>query len=171
MASGETLAVFLPYNDEPPSSSYATLDTRNERPCLDFDAGSDEEAVFSGIMPAHYDNLTGVTVILWMGSTTDQTTGSAAWELLFERVIEDSSDLDADSFAASAAGNRFTQAAPAGSSQIAEDSKAIAKGSDMDSVVKGDHFRLKIRRDADGTSQTDDMTGDAELYAVEIRET
>jgi len=30
---------------------------------------------------------------------------------------------------------------------------------------------LKIRRDADGTAGTDDVTTDAELVAVEIKET
>jgi hypothetical protein len=171
MASGDTLIVFTPLHNEPPASDPATLDTRNQRSCLDFDAAADEEIVFSGIMPQHYSDATGVTIHLWMGSSTDQTSGVVAWELLFERVIEDSSDLDVDSFAASAAGNRFEQAAPGGSSQIAHDTKEIAKGAAMDSVVKGDLFRLKVRRDADGTSQTDDMTGDAELYGIEIRET
>ena len=89
---------------------------------------------------------------------------------MFERIINDSTDLDADSFVASAAGNRFAQTAPGSASQPAIDSISIAKGSDMDSVVAGDPFRLKIRRDANGTSQTDSMTGDAELYRIEIRE-
>lgn len=171
MASGDTLAIFTPLNNEPPSSGYATLDVRNSRSCLDFDADTDEEAVFTGIMPQSYANTTGVTVHLWTGSSTDQTSGTIAWELLFERVIEDSTDLDADSFATSAAGNRFVQTAPTGASQIAHDTKAIAKGTVLDSVVAGDMFRLKIRRDADGTSQTDSMTGDAELFGIEIRET
>lgn len=171
MASGDTLLIFTPQANEPPSSSFATLDIRNSRPCLDFDAAADEEAVFAGIMPQSYANTTGVTIVLTMGSTTDQTSGTVAWELLFERIINDSTDLDADSFATSAAGNRFTQTAPGGASQPAIDSKTIAKGAVMDSVVAGDPFRLKIRRDADGTSQTDSMTGDAELYSIELRET
>lgn len=172
MASGDTLFVLTAADfNEPPSSNFATLDTRNGRNCLDFDAGTDEEAICTFIMPQNYSDTTGITVDFWTGSTTDQTSGSVAWEILLERVIEDSTDLDADSFATSAAGNRFTQAAPAGGSQIAHDSKTIAKGVVMDSVVAGDMFRIKIRRDADGTSQTDDMTGDAELYGIEIKET
>jgi hypothetical protein len=172
MASGDTLFVLTAADfNEPPSSNFAQADTRNGRNCYDFDADTDEEIVRTLIMPQNYANTTGITVTLWTGSSTDQTSGVVAWEILLERVIPDSSDLDADSFAASAAGNRFTQTAPAGASQIAKDSKTIAKGTVMDSVVAGDMFRLKIRRDADGTSQTDSMTGDAELYGVEIRET
>ena len=171
MGSSDTLIVFTPLHNEPPDSNAATLDLRNQRPCLDFDGDRDEEAVFSGIMHDHYSNATGITIHLWTGSSGDQTGGVIAWELLFERIIEDTTDLDADSFAVSVAGNRFEQTAPGGASQAAHDSKAIAKGSAMDSVVAGDHFRLKVRRDANGTNQTDSMTGDAELLIVEIRET
>ncbi len=171
MASGDTLLIFTAQNNQPPASNFATLDSRNGRLCLDYDADADEEGVFSGVMPQNYSDATGVDIVVTMGSTTDQTSGTVAWELLFERIINDSTDLDADSFAASAAGNRFTQTAPGGASQPAIDSISIAKGADMDSVVAGDPFRLKVRRDANGTSQTDSMTGDAELFRVEIRET
>ena len=44
----------MPYDNEPPAASYATLDTRNAQPCLDFDGSADEEAVFSFIVPSHY---------------------------------------------------------------------------------------------------------------------
>ena len=42
----------------------------------------------------------------------------------------------------------------------------ITDGADMDSVAAGELFRLKVTRDA----TSDDASGDAELYAVEIRE-
>jgi hypothetical protein len=41
----------------------------------------------------------------------------------------------------------------------------------MDSLAVGEMFRLKIRRDADGSVGTDDVTTDAELVGVEIKET
>lgn len=167
MASGDTLCVLTPLHNEPPAASYATLDTRNSRPCLDFDADADEEAVFAGIMPQSYADTTGVTIHIWWGSTTDQTTGDVDWEFAFERVISETTDLDADSFATAQA---LDADAPGTESFITHDTKAITKGANMDSVVAGDMFRLKVRRDADdGTN--DDMTGDAELYAIEIRET
>jgi hypothetical protein len=40
----------------------------------------------------------------------------------------------------------------------------------MDSVAAGEPFRLLVRRDADGTSGTDDIATDAEVYRVVIRE-
>jgi hypothetical protein len=44
-------------------------------------------------------------------------------------------------------------------------------GADMDSLAAGEAFRLKIRRDADGTGGTDDITSDCELLRVVLRET
>ncbi len=167
MATTDTLVVFTPLHNEPPAASFATLDTRNSRLCLDFDADADEEAVFTGIMPQHYSDATGVTIHIWWGSSTDQTTGDVDWEFAFERVISETTDLDADSFATAQALNADV---PGTISFITKDTLAITKGANMDSVVKGDMFRLKVRRDADD-AVNDDMTGDAELYGIEIRET
>jgi hypothetical protein len=41
----------------------------------------------------------------------------------------------------------------------------------MDSLAASEPYRLKIRRDADGTSGTDDITTDLELLRVVVRET
>ena len=55
MASGDTLATFFPEDNEPPASAYATFDTRNAHPVLDFDGSTaDEEAVFTGVLPRNY---------------------------------------------------------------------------------------------------------------------
>ena len=157
MASGDTLLILTPLNNEPPASAFATLDTRNARPCLDFDADADEEAVFTAVMPQHYANTTGVTVHIWWGSSTDQTTGDVDWEFALERVISDSTDLDADSFATA---QNLDADAPSSASLIIEDTLAITKGANMDSVVAGDMFRLKVRRDSNDATN-DDLTGDA----------
>ena len=46
-------------------------------------------------------------------------------------------------------------------------SVAFTNGTDMDSVAAGEAFRIKLTRDA----VSDTAAGDAELHAVEIRET
>ena len=79
-----TLVVFTPLNNEPPSSNYATLDERNGHPVLDFDASTNESAVFSGIMPRNYSNG-GVTVYIHypMSSAVADTID---WDAAFERI-------------------------------------------------------------------------------------
>jgi len=160
MASGDTLAILMPYDNESPAASYATLDTRNAQPCLDFDGSADEEAVFSFVVPSHYD-AGGFTLILHVAFTA-AITGTANIECSVERGV---TDKDADSFDTMTDGS----ATPNGTSGI-ETQVTIALAN-MDSIVAGDHVRLKIRRDADGTNGTDDITGDMELYSIEVRET
>ena len=160
MATTDTLLVFMPYANEPPATIYATLDLRNGQPCLDFDGTADEEAVFSGVVPSNYA-AGGFTVILHVAFTT-ATTGTANIEVSVERGT---TDKDADSFAAMTDGS----ATPNATSGI--ETKVTIALATMDSIVAGDHFRLKIRRDADGTNGTDDITSDMELYSIEVRET
>ena len=165
MASGDTLVVFTPLQAEPPASNYATLDTRNNHPVLDFDADTDETIYFGGILPRHYDGG-GITITLvWMASTA--TSGNCDWECAIERHQDDAFDLDADGFATAKA---VTAAAPSASGEISYDEIAFTDGAEMDSLAAGESFRLSVTRDAnDATNDT--MTGDAELLRVEIRET
>lgn len=165
MASGNTLCIFQALANEPPTSNYATLDTRNAQPCLDFDASTDESAIFSGILPRHYSGG-GLTVsILW--AATSAITGTCRWNASIERQEDEGQDLDSDGFAtAQAAG----ATAPGTSGALQYTDITFTNGAQMDSLAAGERFRLKITRDADGTGGTDDMAGDAELFAVEIRE-
>lgn len=163
MASGDTLLVFTPEANDPPASGYAVPDTRNAIGVLDFDADADEAAVFKGVMPRSYAGG-GLTVrIHWMASSA--TSGAVRWGAQFERS---NTDLDSDSFAAAKTAGTTTN----GTSGILNVTEiAFADGAEIDSLAAGEPFRLKVYRDADGTSGTDDMTGDAELFAIEIKET
>lgn len=165
MASGQSLLIFTPQHNEPPSSSYATPDTRNGHLVLDFDAAADESAIFKGILPRNYAGG-GVTVTLHWGATS-ATSGTCRWATAFERVGAGGQDIDSDSFASA---NSTGGTADGTSGKLTATSIAHASGGEMDSLAAGETFRLKVTRDADGTSGTDDMAGDAELWAVEIRE-
>jgi hypothetical protein len=164
MASGDTLLIFHPYNNEPPSSNFATLDTRNLHPCLDFDDTTNESAVFSAVMPQHYSGETGVTVYLHYGMTSAEA-DTVDLDVAFERIGDQQLDVDGDSFAAVNSADDTTVPGTTGLVDVV--SVAFTDGEDMDSVAKGELFRLKVTRDAD----SDDASGDLELYAVEIRET
>lgn len=166
MASGNTIAIFSPHHNQPPAASYATPDVRNGLLVLDFDATADESAIFVGILARHYGGG-GLTVdIHWMADTA--TSGTTRWQVSFERHQAGTDDSDADSFAAAQSGGTT---APAISGSEAVTSIAFTNGAQMDSVAAGERFRLKVTRDADGTSGTDDLVNDVELVAVECRET
>jgi hypothetical protein len=166
MATTNVLASFSPLSNEPPATAFATLDTRNSHIVLDFDGATDEEAVFSSVLPAHYSGG-GLTINTYWSFTT-ATTGSLRVQTAIEEIDASSLDIDADSFASF---NSAGGTAPGTSGQVIKVTTTHASGAEMDLLSVGEHYRLKIRRDADGTSGTDDIATDAELLFVEIRET
>jgi hypothetical protein len=159
-ASGgsKTYAVFVAgLENSPPSTAFATLDTRSSIPCLDFDDATDESAVFMGIIPEGASLGSGLKIRLhWMATTA--TSGNVVWDVSLERMT---TDLDSDSFDTIASG---TAAANGTSGILTVTEITLAT---IDSVTAGDGFRLKVTRDANNASDT--MTGDAELIAVEVR--
>jgi hypothetical protein len=167
MASGETLLIFTPLANEPPATIFATIDVRNGHPVLDFDANTDEEAVFTGILPRRYGGG-GLTVHTYW-SFTSATSNQVSIQGAIERM--DVSSLDIDDTGAFAAFQAATGTAPATNGQIIQINLTFTSGAQMDSLAAGEMFRLKIRRDADGSVATDSVTGDAELLGLEIKET
>lgn len=166
MASGNTLAVFTPLSNEPPSANFATLDTRNLHVVLDFDPTTDEEAVFRGVMPQNYAGG-GITLKIHF-MLTSGTSGDGVWQAAFEALA--AQDADSDGFAAFQSSGAVAANGTNGIESIA--TITFTDGAQMDSVAAGGAFRLKIRRDADNTSATDSITGsDLELTLVEMRET
>jgi hypothetical protein len=163
MASGNTLLQFTPLHNEPPSSNPATLDTRNLHPVLDFDATTNESAVFSAIMPRHYSGG-GITVYIHYAMTSAEA-NTVDWDVAFERIGDQQLDIDGDSFAAVNSVDNTTVPGTTGLVDIAN--VAFTNGADMDSVAVGEGFRLKVTRDA----ASDDAAGDAELLFVEVKET
>lgn len=163
MATGHTLLYFTPLANEPPSTNYATLDTRNGHPVLCFDTTTQETAIFSGLMPRAYSGL-GVTVYVHHMAAT-ATSGTIGWDVSFERMSDATTDLDSDSFASAQTVTAAT--VPGTSGVVAVTNVAVTNGANMDSVAAGEAFRIRIRRDV----SNDTAAGDAQLLAVEIKET
>lgn len=163
MASGNTLCVFFAASNEPPSSNYATVDTRNGHLVLDFDTTTQEAAIFTGIMPRNYAGG-GVTVYIH-AMLSSATSGTLGWDVSFERMSDATTDLDADSFATAQTVTAAT--VPGTSGIVLVLNVAITDGANMDSVAAGESFRLRIRRDV----SNDTASGDAELICVEVKET
>ncbi len=166
MATGDTLITFVPQAVTFPASNFATPDLRNTHPTLDFDGSTDEEAYFEGVMPAHYGG--GSVIVDLYVALSSATSGTSRWQTDFERLNNAGPDLDSDSFSGS-----FQSAG--GSANVTSGIVTVISithtvGAQIDSLAAGEPFRLKIRRDADGTSGTDDIATDAELTRVIIRE-
>ncbi len=163
MATGDTLLIFHPLQNEPPASDPATPDARNLHPVLDFQATSAEAAIFTSIMPRHYGG-NGITVYIHYAMST-ATSGNIDWLAAFERIGDQQLDIDDDSFAAAQATTATTVAGTAGLIDIVN--IVFTNGAQMDSIAVGESFRMKITRDA----PNDTASGDSELLAIEIKET
>jgi len=163
MASGDTLITFFPRSFEPPASNAATPAVRNAHPVLEFDDAAGESAVWTGIMPRHYRG-SGLTVRVHFAMKT-AITGTVDWDVAFERIGEGQQDIDEDGFAAAQSADDNMVPGTCGHVGVAE--IAFTDGAQMDDIAAGDLFRMKLTRDA----ASDDAAGDAEVLAVEVKET
>lgn len=163
MATGNTLCVFTPLQNEPAATNMATIDTRNGHFVLDFDDTTGETAFFKGVLPRHYA-AGGITVYVH-ASLTSAVTGTLGWLVAFERVSDSIQDIDADGFAADTTITAAT--VPGTSGHVSILNAAMANGAAIDSIAVGEGFRLRITRNVAG----DSAVGDAELWAVELKET
>lgn len=163
MASGDTLATFYPQDNEPPSSNYATFDTRNNHPVLDF--ALTEIAIFSFVMPRHYGGG-GVTVFLHY-ALSSATTNDIRLDTTFERIGDQQQDIDADGFDATGVnGSDITVPGTSGNVDIINN--VHSNGARLDSLAVGEGGRLKVTRTAVAGT---DATGDLELRFIELKET
>ena len=163
MASGNTLIIFAPQDNEPPASNFATLDTRNGHLVLDFDATTAESAVFTGILARNYAGG-GITVYVHYAATS-ATSGTGGWTVEFERIGDGSQDIDSDGFASAQTITAATVPATSGNIDILN--VAVTDGANIDSIAVGESFRVRIKRD----TANDDAAGDLELLRVELKET
>jgi len=162
-ASGDSLAIWTPEMNEPPSSGYMTLNVRNGHLVLEATAGSTDTAIFTGVMPQNYGGG-GITAYAhWMAKTA--TTGTIGWDITFERDNAANHDLDSDAWATA---QTITAATVDGTSgKVTVTSVAITAGAaGTDSVAAGDAFRVRVRNLAAGTA-----TGGAQLLALHLKET
>jgi hypothetical protein len=165
MASGNTLLVFGALAAKKPATAYPQFATRNQHPVQKFDASTEETCFFEGILPRNYAGG-GITVYLhW--SAASATSGAVVWGVSIERIGEGSQDADSDGFASEI--NASAATAPGTTGFVDIQSVAFTSGAQMDSLAVGEWFRIRIaRKVADGG---DTMTGDAELWGIEIKET
>lgn len=173
MASGDIVGIITMI--VPPATSGASEDTRADAsspvahlPVWDFDDTSIEYLDFYGRLEG-YDGG-GLTITAdWSAADTTVTPHSCVWGAAIRAIPDDAEDMDAahtydynDAAAdqeASASGER------------SRFSIAFTSGADMDSLADTEPFVLRVRRDP--TNGSDNLTGDAELWAwtLVIKET
>lgn len=170
MASGDTLFVFEPQMATLPSTNYATFDAfaaaTGVRLVLDFvgsGGSADEAAMFPGVWPSNYDGG-GINVVVHY-STDGTSVGAVQWEVSVE-VLQDTDDQDA-------AGQDFgtlTDITDTPSTATANILDITAAGAishvNCGSPAVGDGMRLKIARDHDHATNTDD----AQLHKIVVTE-
>ncbi len=173
MASGDSLLILLPVSSIAPATTYATFDTMvgtstpaESIPVLDFDDTTQEYADFYCVMPEHYDGG-GITATI-VFSAAEAATDVVEWQLAFRRVADDAEDLDTTAHTYDY--NAVVATAPSAVGEVAYDNITFTAGADMDSVVAGDYFILRVTRDPTPSSGTD-VTGDASLHAIHVKET
>jgi hypothetical protein len=158
-----TRAVFLPTGVEFPSSAFCVPGLINDRPVLAFDAATDENAYWTDVAAQGFTGAVTVVITYMMASAT---TGAVRFQVALEAVTDgDSTDLDA--------GTSFDTDNSAGATVPGTagfiDQLSVTM-TNADSIAAGDYYRLRLRRDADGTSGTDDAAGDCYVLAVELRD-
>lgn len=171
MAAGSLLALWTPFNGEPPTANYTPLAwlvaATGLRPFRSFDGTTDQSCIYTAVMPPSYSGR-GATAKAWLGMS-GANTGTKIVKLggQFER---DEAGVDLR-----AGGNDF---AGAQTSETTVDNSTnflftatigFTNGAQMDSVVAGDLFRFRIVRNNAGTTGTN-ATGAANLFALAIYE-
>lgn len=163
MAAGDTLLEFTALANEPPAASFATFDTRNSQPVIDYDDTAEENGIFSGVMPRNYAGGGVTFYIHW--AATSAVAGTTVWQTALER-LGTVQDMDSDSFATGNNGTTLTQGT-AGLLNITN--IAHTDGAQMDSIAVGEGFRVRLSREV--ADAQDSMVGDAELRFIEMKET
>lgn len=164
MASGDTIGVFTAIGGyELPSSNYPQWKTRNQRAVLAFDTTTQETVYWTGVMPRNYAGGNIVVYVTWAADTA--TSSNIAWDVTFERITDGALDTDSDGFATAQAISAGTVPATAGITSTTNVT-CTAGSTGTDSVAAGDVYRLRVRRDV----ANDAATGDAHLFAVELKE-
>lgn len=172
MAAGDLIAEFL--GVMPPATSSATPDiivgaaTPNERVGVwEFDDASDEYMDFLFQMKGY---AAGNFAVHFKHAAVSATSGTARVGAAIRAIPDDAEDINTTPHSYDF--NTTGVSPPSAVGEVAYDSIGFTNGADSDSVADLDLFIVRIMRDGDGTSGTDDMSGDWQLVAdsISVRE-
>lgn len=151
----KTYSRFNPKDSNPPAAAYAQLDIQGDVEVVAFDATLVESIFFQDIVPEGASVSTFVVNIKWAAAAI---TGAVVWGVQFERMT---TTLGVDSYDTAVEATTTTN----GTTLVPSTTSITI--STLDSIATGDAYRISVYRNA--TSGSDTMTGDALLFAVEVR--
>jgi hypothetical protein len=159
MPAGDTLATLHPLGHTPPSANPGTLFRRNARWYLAFDQTTEEAVYWELLMPRFYSGG-DITVNVWSIAAAGLVAGTVCWGGSLERLPVNF-DQDGDSFDTEDVSSADTVDGTSG-----EPILSTITMTHKDSIVAGDCFRFKLARKV----ASDNLAGDAQVLAVELRE-
>ncbi len=160
MAAGDTLLIFDPLANHPPTANFATLDLRGDFVVLDFDASTNESAQFHAVVPSHYRG--GELRVVLTGTSSTATTGTAKLRVELTRIAAGD---NLDSLPAPDASADLTVACPATCGLLVVSELSLLTAADL---AAGEILRVQVTRLA--TDAADTVAGDWELVAVAVKE-
>lgn len=154
----------------PPAANFGTLTRRagGSTPAENalvyaFDAATIEYLDFLVYLSGYAAG--GLTVtLLW--SAASATSGVTRWGVAVRRLQDDAEDIDT---AQTYDYNALDATAASASGEPVYDTLTFTDGADMDSWANNEFAIVRVRREANHANDT--MTGDAELWAIVIKET
>ena len=160
MAAGDTILVFDPLANHPPTANFATLDLRGEFVVLDFDASANESAQFQAVVPSHYKG--GELHVVVTGTSTSATSGNVKLRVELTPIA---AGINLDSLPAASVSGDLVVACPATSGVLVESEFDALSVADLEA---GEILRVQITRLASDGADT--MAGDWELVGVAVKE-
>ena len=160
-----TRFILSPYSGKGVGTAYPEQaeDAQGNR-VLAFDAATDETWEWTDLVAPQ--GWTGTITAVINYKMASATSGAVRFEVLVQAVTPgDAVDLDAGTSFDSTNSNGDTVPGTAGYL----DSFSVTL-TNNDSSAAGDVLRIRVNRDANGTTGTDDATGDCHVMSIEIRD-
>lgn len=159
-----TIFRFFPRDAEFPTTNFATVDTRNNHPCLDFDDTTVETVFFTDFIPQGATFATSGTALTFVLLSTAATalTGNIGWLVALERIVQNGIDIDTDDFGTAQSGSAAVIGG-ANTGKASQVSVTFTLAQLPSGLAAGDMIRVRVQRD---TSVSGDHAGDAELLGL-----
>jgi len=157
-----TIMRLFPKDNEPPTSGFATIDTRNSHPVLDFPSTGSPTAIFRTYLPqgATFAGSGTALTIYIDAAATSATSGVVGWSVSLERLVAGGQDLDADNWGSAQSGSQTISST---SGVMCRTTVIFTQAQLPASLAAGDMFRIRIQRN---TGVASNHTGDAEFVGA-----